>query len=311
MQGCTWHQILSARLLACSAAILYLIVASAFAPAPAAGATTQPAYIDTRTQHDSLVADLQSGNAARVTSALTGIQAYLVRYGDPVRYADPAAELRALQILLDAKRYPELDAMALAQILKGPANTKSLAKLEKLRTQAFLAAGDPASALSTAKAYYAVASLKDTADAIDLVALCLAAVHPDDPAIVQRFKQQQIAWASAAPTSQPDAAAGDNAPANPGLGDPVLPAIPVDAKPFDDAIAAIALNDYSQFLAKGNLLLLAGRAAEAHEVFSKAVLIAPSAKEGEAYEAVARAIRAESGYLAPANAYILTLRGAK
>lgn len=85
----------------------------------------------------------------------------------------------------------------------------------------------------------------------------------------------------------------------------------MDAKPYDSAINNIALSDYRQFVAKGNLLLLAGRAAEAHEIFNKAVPIAPAAKTGEAVENVARAIRAESGCVAPANAYILASPAAK
>ena len=56
---------------------------------------------------------------------------------------------------------------------------------------------------------------------------------------------------------------------------------------------------------------LAGRAAEAHTVFNQAVAIAPANKAGEAAESVARAIRAQSGCVAPANAYILSLQGAK
>jgi hypothetical protein len=221
-----------------------------------------------------------------------------------------------LRILLDAKRYSDLDAMALGQILKGPGYTLGVAAMEKLRAQGFLAAGDSAKALSTAKAYYDVASLKDTADAIDIISLCLAAAHPDDPEIVQRFKEQQIAWATAAPSTQPaQAPAGqtpaDPSPADPNLGDPILAGIQPDSKPFDAAIAGIDLDEYAQFIAKGNLLLLAGRAAEAHTVFNQAVAIAPANKAGEAAESVARAIRAQSGCVAPANAYILSLQGAK
>jgi uncharacterized protein YoaH (UPF0181 family) len=211
-----------------------------------------------------------------------------------------------MRILLDAKRFSDLDSIALAEILKYPADTTGAAAMEKLRAQAFLAAGDGPSALTVAKTYYNVASLNDTADAIDLVALCLAAAHPEDPAIVQRFRDQQVAWASSAPASQPDQTAGDAA-----LGAPVLAGIAVDAKPFDAAITGIRLSDYAQFIAKGNLLLLAGRAAEAREVFEKAVPIAPAAKAGEAYEAVARAIRTESACLAPANAYVLNIQGGK
>ena len=274
--------------------------ADQLAAAPAPAKRAQPQQINPATDHDQLVNDLQSGDDTRVTSALAGIRAYIQKHGTSL------PETRALRILLDAKRYSDLDAMALAQILKGPGYTLGTAAMEKLRAQSFLAAGNGAAALSAAKAYYNVARLKDTADAIDTISLCLAAAHPDDPEIVQRFKEQQVAWATAAPSTQPD-----QTPADATLGDPILAGIQLDSKPFDAAIAGIDLDEYAQFVSKGNLLLLAGRAAEAHEVFNKAVPIAPAAKAGEAAESVARAIRAEAGCVAPANAYILSLQVAK
>jgi len=275
-------------------------LADQLAAAPAPAKRAQPQLINPATDHDQLVNDLQSGDDTRVTSALAGIRAYIQKHGTSL------PETRALRILLDAKRYSDLDAMALAQILKGPGYTLGTAAMEKLRAQSFLAAGNGAAALSAAKAYYNVARLKDTADAIDTISLCLAAAHPDDPEIVQRFKEQQVAWATAAPSTQPD-----QTPADATLGDPILAGIQLDSKPFDAAIAGIDLDEYAQFVSKGNLLLLAGRAAEAHEVFNKAVPIAPAAKAGEAAESVARAIRAEAGCVAPANAYILSLQVAK
>jgi len=277
--------------------------------ADAQAATTKPVkpkavYIDPDAQHDQLVADLQSGDDSRVATALAGVKAYAMHYDGP-RHGI-GAELRALQILLDAKRCSDLDSIALAEISKNPGYSKGIAAMEKIRAQAFLSAGDSASALSTAKTYYAVVPLKITADAIDLVALCLASSHPDDSTIVQRFRDQQVAWAASAPTSQPD-----QTPADAALGDPILAGITVDPKPFDSAVAGITISSYAQLAAKGNLLLLAGRYADARTVFEKAVPVAPSANLGEAYENVARAIRAQSGCVAPANAYILSIQAGK
>jgi tetratricopeptide (TPR) repeat protein len=284
--------------------ILTLIPSAAAQDATTKPVKPKPTFIDPNAQHDQLVADLQSGDDARVATAVDGVRAYVMHYGGPRRGI--GAELNALQILLDAKRYSDLDSIALAEISKYPAYSKGIAAMEKIRAQAFLSAGDSASALSTAKTYYAVVPLKITADAIDLLALCLASAHPDDSAIVQRFKDQQVAWATAAPTSQPD-----QTPADAALGDPVLAGITVDPKPFDSAVTGVVINSYAQFAIKGNLLLLAGRYAEARAVFEKAVLIAPSASAGEAYENVARAIRAQSGCVAPANAYILSIQASK
>jgi hypothetical protein len=307
---------------------LLLALAAAATPAPtpalAAGPSTRPAppsLINPARDHDSLVDDLQSGDDARVTAALQSIRAYIKRHGDP------HSETQSLQILIDAKRYADLESIATGLILKNAAYTPSVAALEKLRAQSFLGAGDTAQALAAAKGYYNVATLTQTADAIDLVSLCLAAAHPDDPAIVERFKQQQVAWATAAPTSQPTAGAAPSADlattdpatastatastATDDLGAPILPSIPTDSKPFDAAIAAVALTDYGLFVGKGNLLLLAGRASEARKVFEQAVPIAPAKNAGQATENVARAIRAQAGCVAPANAYILASQAAK
>lgn len=316
--------------LRCSAAILSVIVIGSPPRAIAADPTTQPDPLPIHssaasppdvpiasrprssagsapltnpgTQRDDIIADLQSGDDARVASALAGIQAYITRHGG-VR-----AEVPTLQILIDAKRYSDLNTIALAQIMKAADYTPGVAAMEKLRAQAFLAGGDSASALSTAKAYYNVCALKDTADAIDVVSLALAAAHPEDSAIVERFKDQQVAWATAAPASQPAAEATDKNSPDAALGTPILAGIPLDGKPFDSAIAGITFSQYKQYVAKGNLLLISGRAAEAHEIFKKASVIAPSAKAGEACENVARAIRAESGCVAPANAYVLSMQ---
>jgi hypothetical protein len=56
------------------------------------------------------------------------------------------------------------------------------------------------------------------------------------------------------------------------------------------------------------LLLLAGHANQARGLFDRAEAIAPDNKGAQAIENVARAIRAESGCVGPANAYILQMR---
>jgi len=294
MWGRMSRQNFVARLLGCSAAALFVAAFDGPGIASAQNATTRPSQ-SAKIQHDEFVEDFQSGDAARIATALQGVRAFIRKH------TSTPGEKQAMEVLMDGKRYADLETIALSQIIKDPSHTECVALLEKMRSQAFLAAGDNASALSAAKAYYNVASLKDTADTIDVVSLCLAAAHSEDSAIVQRFKEQQVAWATAAPTTQPDST----------LGDPILPTITLDSEPFDTAINNIALSDYKQFVGKGNLLLVSGRAAEAHEVFNKAVPIAPAAKAGEAVESVARAIRAESCCIAPANAYILSLQGSK
>jgi hypothetical protein len=68
------------------------------------------------------------------------------------------------------------------------------------------------------------------------------------------------------------------------------------------------LDGYEAFRARANLLLLEGNAKEARAVFERAQGIAADADQPGAIENVARAIRAEAGCIAPANAYVLPMR---
>jgi tetratricopeptide (TPR) repeat protein len=224
---------------------------------------------------------------------------------------------KPVQMLIDLKRYDDAESVGVDPILQDVTDTNFFGAVERLRAQAFLAQHKYPEALSAARSYYDVASLKDSSDAINLVALALVFGKPDDPTAAKRFKQQQIQWATAAPSSQPTAPAPD--PAAPtavsatsqptdSLGDPILPSIPPDSKPFEAAAKAIEPTNYYAFVRKGNLLLLAGHAKEAHGVFDRAEAIAPDNKQAHAIENVARSIRAESGCVGPANAYILQMR---
>jgi tetratricopeptide (TPR) repeat protein len=226
-------------------------------------------------------------------------------------------------MLIDLKRYDDAESVGVDLILQDVPDTNFFGAVERLRAQAFLAQHKYPEALSAARSYYDVASLKDSSDAINLVALALVFGKSDDPTAAKRFKQQQIQWATAAPSSQPTASAPD--PAAPtavsaystlqptsqptdSLGDPVLPTIPSDSKPFEAAAEAIDPDNYNAFVRKGNLLLLAGHAKEAHGLFDRAEAIAPDKEAAHAIENVARSIRAESGCVGPANAYILQRR---
>jgi hypothetical protein len=212
---------------------------------------------------------------------------------------------RPFLLLSAVKRYDLAERMAVDCILRNPGNSDFVESAERARSQAFLAEHRFAEALSAAKSYYNVARLKDSSDAINLVSQCLALGKPDDPTAAKRFKRQQIAWASADPSSQPSSAATQPSAA---LGDPVLPGIQADSKPFEAAAAASQLFEYPDFVASGNLLLLCGKAKEARDIFQRAEGLAPDNKGAEAIENVARAIRAEAGCVGPANAYILAAR---
>lgn len=237
-----------------------------------------------------LIPDLSSGDPSKVSSAVDEIKRHAI-----ANYWDSAY---VLGTLMRAKRYPDAESIALELIGRNPIHPGATASLEKLRAQALLEEDKPAEALTAAAIYYNTARLKDTSDAITLVAQCLMFGRPDEPGIARRFKRQQMAGASTQPVASP----GEN------LGPPVLASIKIDPKPYEATIAKIKPRSYRDFLNKGNLLLLAGRFKEAHQAFENAYDLASDKAMPEAIENVARAIRAENGCVGPANAYILSLQ---
>jgi hypothetical protein len=269
---------------------LWLVLA-AVSGAPARGQTpsaTRPMFTHQPSVEEIFLPELTSGDPSRVKAAV----ARLEKFTQP-HWANRATNLA---VLLEAKMYAQADQSAVNMILYDPATTAAVAELQKLRVAALLSEGQPDKALAAAKAYYDVSPFANTADAISLVSLCLTASYPEDPAIVRRFKLQQVAWSAA--TTQPSA----------DLGDAILSPLQVDGLPFEDAIAGIKLTDFKKFAAKGNLLLLSGRALEAQAVFEQAEQVASVAQTSDAIEGAARAIRAQNGCVGPANAYILRIR---
>ena len=235
-----------------------------------------------------IAADLASGDDARIQAALDELQTLAIRTPGMI------------QILIDAKRYDDADALALKVMLTRASTGGYYMEIpEQMRAEALLREGKPKEALAAAKAYYNVACLRDTSRAIEMVARCLTAANPDDKTIARRFRRQQMAGAATQPTAQPD-----------DLGPPILAAIQIDDSPFTTALSAVYLEDYSDYVAKGYLLLASGKAKEARAVFERAVDLAPDDKTAEAIENVARAIRAEAGCVGPANAYILKMQNA-
>jgi tetratricopeptide (TPR) repeat protein len=313
--------LLAAITATCPAGNVAFAQASPPAP-PAAPAATKPARPrrpDIWEAHrPEILADLKSGDPQTVSAGMAELRDIAAKAKDHRE--------KPVQMLIDLKRYDDAESVGVDPILQDVTDTNFFGAVERLRAQAFLAQHKYPEALAAARSYYDVASLKDTTEAINLVALALVFGKPDDPTAAKRFRKQQIQWAASAPTSpasQPTASALDPAaltavsaystsqqaplPTD-SLGDPVLPTIPSDSKPFEATAEAMEPTNYQAFVRKGNLLLLAGHAKEAHGVFERAEAIAPDNKGAQAIENVARAIRAESGCVGPANAYILQRR---
>ena len=167
-----------------------------------------------------------------------------------------------------------------------------------------LATKNKPAALSAARACYNIVELKDTAGAVNLIAQCLTLARPNDPDAADRFRAQQVAGAAANSTADPE-------PSTAPPSDSVLARIPIDPAPFADIADHIQVIIYNDALARGNLLLLAGKPADARAQFLIAQKLAPKEKAAEAVANIARAIRAQAGCVGPANAYILKLRAGK
>ncbi len=241
-----------------------------------------------------IVAELTSGDPDKVQKATDEIDEWS-RSVNSSRRAD------LFEMFVDTGLYEAAEDRIVQALLKSPASNYAVEHLQKVRAKSLLKQGKAKEALSAAKAYYDVCRFSETKDAIALVATCLSAANPADPSLAKRFKAQQVAGAG--PTTQPAA----------DLGAPILASIPPEAPPVVPVadIDARAPTTFVGYEAKGNLLLLVGRAADAKAVFDKAYALATDAQKATAIENVARAIRAVHGSVGPANDYVTSVQQAK
>lgn len=239
-----------------------------------------------------LIAELSSADPAQVKKAIDEID-------DWAKGAVASRRADIFEMLVDTKHYDEAEDRAVKNILKTLANNWAIEHLQKMRVKSFLKQGKNTEALSAAKVYYNVCRFAETKDAISLVGLCLAAVHPDDKTIARRFKEQQVAAASATQPAE-------------GVEESILASISTEPSPFDAAnVDGMVPTGYISYEAKGNLLLLVGRATDAKEAFDRAYDIASDQQIMGATENVARAIRAANGSVGPANAYLISVQQKK
>jgi hypothetical protein len=207
--------------------------------------------------------------------------------------------------LLALKQYDVIEIIAAKSVSDGQMSAegdRALATVAKM----LLAAGKYDQALLAAKTYYDYCALDKTADAIDLLCQALAngpAEH--DTTIIRRFKMQQAAGAQL-PSSDGSAA---GSPSNPS--ENVLKSIPIDPKPYQAELDKLAAGpkNFETLTARGNLLLLCDRGAEAKDLFEMALDLTADQKHlSSGIANVARAIRARDGSVGAANAYLLSLR---
>jgi hypothetical protein len=208
------------------------------------------------------------------------------------RVLNQKALVNSLMKLNQGDVIEQLAAGAIADGSDLPAGDRGQAALVRL----YLATGKPEQALPAAKTYFNYCLLENTPKATQLIAEALA--NGKDKTLLDRFVQQQSA--AAAPATQPT-----------DLGENVLKSIQVDPYPYQAKIADLAAGpqDFDTLTARGNLLLLSDKGAEAKEVFDKALSLAFDQKHVSTGVAnVARALRARDGNVAAANAYLLSLR---
>lgn len=207
-----------------------------------------------------------------------------------------------MQELLQQDQYRAVEEFAVTGTLAVPADTWRIEQLQKHRITALLKQNKPQEALRAAKALFNVCGMGFVKEALPLLCQCVAAVHPEDPGIVPRFKLQILAGAQEDPGERSRLLKKYG-------GNSVMESMEADPAPYAAAIAQRrGLNDYRSLYGTGNLLLLSGRINEAKEVFQKVYDIAPAGELKYASEAIAKLIKAEDGGLGRANQFVLSIR---
>ena len=237
-----------------------------------------------------LAAQLTSVDQTNIDQAIDEIHAALESSPDQAvaycrRYSLPA--------LLSASNFASADRLALDAILAAPWRTGDVESLQETRTRTMLRTGQTAAALGDAKSLFNVASLRGTERALLLFTECLKAAHGQDTQLLHRFRHEQIAGATTRSATE-----------SPSISQ-TLRDIHVDPSPYAAAIGHCATDDDQSRRAKGNLLLLAGRSAEAQTLFDEMLQASDSNDRIGLAENVARAIKASDGTIGRANGYML------
>lgn len=244
-------------------------------------------------------ADIKNDASQSKEQSLLNLMQWIKR--DPAKAA--AMQSQWIGVLLEAKRYEEI-VSATTLILNCLANN-SLANLEGVfpyRIQAQLKLEKPNDALVSAKQFYNICSMRQTASAVAWVCKALEAAHPDDATIGTRFMDEQEASASNTSNSQFDV----GKPPPPGTS--ILDSVKVDATPYDSAADLLLKENYADLARRGNYALLADKPAFAKDYFERAYAVVPPKWIAESLESIARSIRALHRSAGPANLWIQSLK---
>jgi len=223
--------------------------------------------------------------------------------GQPSRIVDVRSQV--FKTLMAGKRYDESADLAGYGIVTVPQDTRTLEAFAQARVRALLALGKADEALQAAKSLFNVTTMLGTSEAILLVAECLNAARPKDKESFNKFREEQMAGATAASA---DPAVPESVRGGKGMRSTVLDSVKIDTKFYDDALAKMTGEDYQGLMGRGNLLLMSDRVKEAREVFERMYSLATASELVDASEALARTIRAEDGTIGRANSWVSAIK---
>ncbi|MGA2233811.1 MAG: hypothetical protein ABSH22_23130, partial [Tepidisphaeraceae bacterium] len=241
-----------------------------------------------------LIASLQGADQKRIQGGI-GVLYELIS-ADPATF--DALEPQWLPAILNAGAYDDVLSLTTKVILDRSADPDIVATAQKARVTACMALDRWPDAAIEAKRYYDVCGLAVTADAIDLVSAALE--KSQGPQAAAQFRQEQMSRQDS-PATQPSQPANTDSPDSAGSGASALASISTEDADYEAAIAALAARGgrngqypIANSMARGNLFLLCGRAADAKACFQAACRVAAKDKEvRQSVEGVARAMRAQ------------------
>jgi hypothetical protein len=220
-----------------------------------------------------------------------------------------------LPALMRSQRYSDVAELSLGGALIKP-TSDAIGPLMGLRARALIAMNQSPEGLAAAKSYYNVCDFKTTNDAVDVVGAAFAKSNPLEPAIANRFRDEQ-SRASAAAMSEADPGTRPSAQSQlPGTAKgeaAMLKSVVIDGKLYAGALESWSnrRTRIGDRVGYGNLLLVADKPLEAEAIFRELYKTAISPQDlSTAAEGLARCLRAEDGTLARANAWLTSLQRA-
>ncbi|HEV8293099.1 MAG TPA: hypothetical protein VGP94_14285, partial [Tepidisphaeraceae bacterium] len=188
-------------------------------PAPDAAA------LQRQREYQQMLAQQRSAAAKQAEDLVPELRALL--QSNPRQAVDRLLNRGGLAILMQARRYDDLEALAVPAIVSASRDTWQMEQLQRFRVAAFNEGGKSNESLAAARAQFNVAGMGSVPNDLTTIATALRGAFPNDQAIVNRFKLQQLAGAQSNSEQRKKLLAE--------LGESVMGSIQVDGTPFKDA----------------------------------------------------------------------------